>query len=143
MAPASRPASSWLPASDGPTVSTGGLGSKAIGSAPNFRLVARPVASDSEKSPLISARPLVMTPFMVGAEMTCPSRTMANCLPVSTSAREISVKVEVPSLSKLSVTTQPTCCCGTTASADWRSVPSIIEGDSRYLTPWSSHVTSG
>ena len=34
------PAESWLPASDGPTVSTVGS-SKAIGRAPNFRLVAR------------------------------------------------------------------------------------------------------
>ena len=35
------PAESWLPASDGPIVSTVGSSSNAIGSAPYFRLVAR------------------------------------------------------------------------------------------------------
>ena len=49
------PAESWLPASDGPTVSTGGSVSNAIGSAPNFRLVARLAASASVKLPVIWA----------------------------------------------------------------------------------------
>ena len=45
--PAVMPAESWSPASEGPIVSTAvSLLSKAIGSAPNFRLVARLLALD-------------------------------------------------------------------------------------------------
>ena len=39
--PREMPAESWLPASDGPIVSTCGSARTAIGSAPYFRLVAR------------------------------------------------------------------------------------------------------
>ena len=72
------PAESWSPASEGPTVSTVGFRSKLIGSAPNFRLVERLLASDSLKLPLIWAPPLIRWDA-VGAEMTTPSSTMANC----------------------------------------------------------------
>ena len=73
------PAESWLPASDGPTVSTGGSVSNGIGSAPYFRLVARLSASASVKLPVIWALPSVISAFMIGAEMTSPSSTIANC----------------------------------------------------------------
>ena len=72
------PADSWLPANDGPTVSTGGSAWNWIGRAPNFRLVARLSASLSVKPPVISASPLWIGASIVGAEMTSPSSTMAN-----------------------------------------------------------------
>jgi hypothetical protein len=78
-----------LPASDGPTVSTGGSGWNWIGSAPNFRLVARLCAWASSKSPVICASPLWIRASIVGAEITTPSSTMANCRSVPNSASEI------------------------------------------------------
>ena len=65
------PAVSWSPASEAPIVSTEVPSfSKAIGSAPNFRLVARDLAVSSLKSPVIWASPVVITPVNCGAEMT-------------------------------------------------------------------------
>ena len=55
MMPAVMPAESWLPASDGPTVSTVVLNFN--GRAPYFRELASDRASDSLKSPVIWALP--------------------------------------------------------------------------------------
>ena len=51
----------------------------AMGSAPNFRLVERFLASDCVKCPVICALPAGIRLWKVGAEMTWPSRTIANC----------------------------------------------------------------
>ena len=128
------PAWSWLPASDGPTSSTGGSFSKAMGSAPYLRLVARLSASASVNWPVIWALPSRIRPFMVGAEMTWPSRTMAKCFSVLTSAREISAKV----LGALAVEVEvdaplDALLSGVRVLAPARSVPSIMALDSRNL----------
>ena len=54
--PASTPAASWSPASEGPIVSTVGW-SNFSGSAPYFSELASERASDSVKSPVIWALP--------------------------------------------------------------------------------------
>src|SRR4051812_50115593 len=75
--PAVMPAVSWSPASDGPTAST--LKSeKVTGRAPYLRLVARLLAELSVKLPSIWGLPSRISAFIVGAEMTWPSRTAAN-----------------------------------------------------------------
>ena len=53
-----------------------------------------------------------MMPSIVGAEMTSPSRTIANCFWVPYSALEISANLSVPSPLKSSETTQLTSFCG-------------------------------
>ena len=59
-----------------------------IGRAPNFSWFARARADSMVKLPVMLAWPLVMAACVVGAEMTCLSRTMANwfrtpCRPTS------------------------------------------------------------
>ena len=53
---------------------------KDTGSAPYFNCSDRNLASSSVKLPVICARPSVITAFMVGAETTEPSSTIANRL---------------------------------------------------------------
>src|SRR6476661_2055585 len=147
MMPAVMPAESWSPASEGPTVSTEVPPfSKAIGRAPYRRLVARLLALDSVKLPLICALPFGITPLNVGAEMTLPSRTTANCSCEPAIARERSAKTCLPSPPRVRSTCHWTWPCGMPALALCRSVPSIAAGDRRYLVPASlpvPQVTSG
>jgi hypothetical protein len=107
--------------------------SNAIGRAPNWRLVARLWADSSVKLPLICASPFGMTPSMVGAEITWPSRTTANCFWVPTRRREISSKTSSPSPPIVRLTTQLAAFSGMPADADSRSVPSIADAERRYL----------
>src|SRR6478672_11750865 len=147
MMPAVMPAESWSPASEGPTVSTEVPPcSKAIGRAPYRRLVARLLALDSVKLPLICALPFGITPLNVGAEMTLPSRTTANCSCEPAIARERSAKTCLPSPPRVRSTCHWTWPCGMPALALCRSVPSIAAGERRYLVPASlpvPQVTSG
>ena len=137
------PAFSWSPANEGPTVSTGGSFSNAIGSAPNFRLVERLEAVASVKLPSIWASPLVIMPFMVGAESTWPSRTTANWSWVPKSACEILVNSLVPALLKASETTQLTCWPGTSSVRALQVGALDHRGAEEVLAPSSSQVTSG
>ena len=95
------------------------------------------------KLPLICAWPLVIRPSMVGAEMTSPSRTIANCRSEPTSAREISVKASWPSPPTSRLTTQLTSFCGTPALAESRSEPLISERDNRYFVAGRSESVPG
>src|SRR3954447_18948976 len=149
MPPAIRPAASWSEASVGPSVVTTGT-LNFSGSAPYFRLLARFCASVWVKLPLISAWPLGMTPFTVGAEITLPSSTIASCFccPVSWLVTLAIVRVTVAkvlraTLSKVRFTTHWTCCAGMPAVALFSWVPSMSAADRRYLLPLSSQVTSG
>src|SRR6478736_636830 len=118
MMPAVMPAESWSPASEGPTVSTEVPPcSKAIGRAPYRRLVARLLALDSVKLPLICALPFGITPLNVGAEMTLPSRTTANCSCEPAMARERSAKTCLPSPPRVRSTCHCTWPCGMPAQA--------------------------
>ncbi len=149
MAPAMRPAESWSAASVGPSsVTTGTVNFS--GSAPYFRLLARVCASVCEKLPLISAWPFGITPLTVGAEITLPSSTIANCFCCPVSAlvwlaicRVTSAKILRAVLSKVRLTTHWTWFCGMPASALFSWVPSIRAEDSSSLLPSSSQVTSG
>src|SRR6478736_1785599 len=141
--PAQMPAESWLPASDGPIVSFFGSFSKATGSAPNFRLVASSRASASLKLPVMLARPSVITASMVGAEITVPSRTIANCCWVPTSAWDTWPKALVPWSFSASWTSQSMDCWFWPALAFLSSVPSTTGTERRYFTPSLSQVTIG
>src|SRR5690349_1350283 len=149
MAPAMRPAESWSAARVGPSSVTTGTVNRS-GSAPYLRLFARVCADFWEKLPLISAWPFGITPLTVGAEMTLPSRTIANCFccPVSglvwlAICRVTSAKVLRAVLSKVRLTTHCTWFCGMPASAFLSWVPSISAEDSSSLLPSLSQVTSG
>ena len=92
--PAMMPAVSWSPASEGPMVSTVGSVSNDSGSAPYLQAVGQALGATAwVKLPLIWAWPSGIRPFMVGAEITWPSSTIANCFSVPTSACEISANV--------------------------------------------------
>ena len=83
---------------------------------------------------------------MSGRRCTCPSRTIANCSPVPTSAREISAKVSVPSPSKSRLTTQlDLLFCGIAGSASLElGALDHRRASRRYFdAPSSSQVTSG
>src|SRR6476659_719434 len=132
--PAVMPADSWSPASEGPIVTAWVPPfSNAIGRAPYRRLVARLLALASVKLPLIWASPFGITPSNVGAEMTAPSRTTANCWFEPAIDRDRSAKTCLPSPPRLRSTCQLTPFCGMPALAFFRSVPSIAAGESRYL----------
>src|SRR4029079_3567498 len=94
--------------------------------------------------------PLGITPLTVGAEITLPSSTIANCFCCPGSglvwvamARETSGKVLRAAPPKVRLTTHCTWFCGMPASAFFSWVPSMREADSRYLLPSWSQVTSG
>ena len=95
------------------------------------------------KFPLIWAWPLVIRPSMVGAEITSPSRTIANCCSVPTSAREMAVKASWPSPPTSRFTTQLTSFWGTPALAESRSDPLITERDNRYFVAGRSSSVPG
>src|SRR3954452_498727 len=150
MAPASRPAESWSEASVGPcSVTTGTLNRS--GRAPYLRLLARDSALAWVKLPLISAWPLLMMPFTVGAEMTLPSRTIANCFcwPVSwlfwfAICWVTLAKTFRALLLNVRLTVHCTFCWfGGVAAALFRSVPSMSADDRSSLSPFSSQVSSG
>src|SRR4051794_25073028 len=136
--PAVMPAVNWSPASDGPIVTMVVLSlSKLIGRAPYFRLVARLLASDSVKFPVICDVPSAITDSKNGAEMTWPSRTMANVLDWSPAIACDSVRsTSAPWLFSWMPTdhcTAPWVEPGALAVADEISVPSIKAGESRYF----------
>src|SRR5690242_419540 len=146
--PAVMPAFSWSPASEGPIVWMVVFDlSKLIGRAPYFRLVARLLASDSLKLPVICEVPSEMTDSKKGAEITWPSRTIANVFDWSPAIACESLRwMSAPWLFIWSPTVHWTWPCdepGAFAEAEVMSVPSICAGESRYFWPWSSHVTIG
>ena len=142
--PAVMPADNWLPARDGPMSSTVTSSWKAIGSEPNFRLVARPGPRPAMNPPLIWALPSVITAEKYAEEMTTPSRVIAKVLdwsPTRAWLTSRSTLAPVPSRERL--TAQDTSFCGIWALAPVSEVPSMIAFDSRYFWPSSSHVISG
>ena len=145
--PAMMPAESWLPASDGPTVSTWRLSSSnAIGSAPYFRLVARLVRLGlGEVAADLGAAVGDQPRSSSAQEITWPSRTIANCFSVLTSAwRDLGERLGAASPSKSRLTAQSTPALRDAGAALSRSVPSITAiGQQVLLTPSSSQVTSG
>src|SRR3954454_18949707 len=146
--PAVMPSVNWSPASDGPIVWMVVLSlSKLIGRAPYFRLVARLLASDSVKFPVIWEVPSAITDSKYGAEMTWPSRTMANVLDWSPAIACDSLRwMSAPWLFSWIPTVHWTWPCvlpGAFAVACEISLPSIRAGDSRNFWPWSSQVTIG
>ena len=76
--PAMMPICSWLLPRVAETCCSDSI-VKETGSAPYFSCSDRNLASSSVKSPVIWALPSEITEFMVGAETTEPSRTIANC----------------------------------------------------------------
>src|SRR3954454_7797169 len=152
MAPAIRPAVSWSPPSVADTSCTSPA-SNVSGSAPYLRTLARLVASDWVKLPVICAWPPTIGPlFSPGAETTSPSRTMPNrfCGSVSwDSRRVVSANFFLPSPVKLRSTCQPPVempwlLVSRPADADFTSVPSTSAGPRMYFSlPSSRQVTSG
>src|SRR5688500_20407500 len=74
--PARTPAASWLPARDGPIVSTVGF-ANLIGRAPYFSEFESERAWDSVKSPVICAVPSRIGSLTPAEELTFPCRAMA------------------------------------------------------------------
>jgi hypothetical protein len=89
------------------------------------------VALSWSKEPVIVVGLLVIAPWMVGAEMTRPSRVNATLLP--TLAAVYSAQVCSASFWKSSSTTHSPVACWVPALASATWVPSMIAGPSRYL----------
>ena len=82
MSPAAMPALSWSLPSSGDTLSTVCcFWSNCTGSAPYFSTSARSFASPWVKVPLICTFLPVMPGWIIGADCTTPSSTIATCLP--------------------------------------------------------------
>ncbi len=85
----------------------------------------------------------MIRPSIVGAEITVPSRTIANWRSEPTKAREIAVNASWPSPPISRLTTQLTWFCGTPALAELRSEPWMTARDSRYFTAGRSWSVPG
>ena len=127
--------------------------SKVSGRAPYFSTLARSVASDWVKLPVICALPPRIGPlFRPGAETTSPSSTMANRFCGSLQRGQPSghvaelllavageVQVDLPAAGGM-----PWLFVARPAEADFTSVPSTSAGPRRYFSlPSSRQVTSG
>src|SRR5919199_2048826 len=104
---------------------------KVSGSAPYFSWLASSSAVVWVKLPLIVVGLLLIADWMVGAEMTRPSRVKATFLP--TLAAVYCAQVCSASFWKSSSTTHSPVACWVPARASETWVPSMIAGPSRYL----------
>ena len=109
--PASTPAASWSPASEGPIVSTVGW-LNFTGSAPYFSELDRDRACDWVKSPVIWALPSRIGVVTCGKDSTLPSSTIAKVRPVPASSLVTSANVLRALLLNARSTAQPTLFCG-------------------------------
>ena len=109
--PASTPAASWSPASEGPIVSIVGW-LNFTGRAPYFSELDSDRASDWVNLPVIWALPSRIGVVTCGAESTLPSSTIANVRPVPASSLVTLANVLRAWLLNDRSTAQPTLFCG-------------------------------
>jgi hypothetical protein len=130
MAPAMRPASScWAPSSVEIDSAVAWL--KVSGRAPYFSWLASSSAEAWVKLPLIVVGLLLIADWMVGAEMTRPSRVNATFSWMC--AAVYCAQVFSAVLLKSSSTTHSPVVCWVPELASVTSVPSMIVGPSRYF----------
>src|SRR3954453_6669517 len=146
MMPAMMPACSWSPPRVADTLLTSEM-SKASGSAPYFRTLARSVAVCWVKLPEIWAAPPGIAVLTEGAEIDLPSRTIANRFIGSVlvaSARVAFSNWVEPSALNCRLTTHSIPFCGMPALALVSWLPSMRVGPSRYFSvPVRSQENSG
>ena len=142
------PALSWSPASEGPITRIVVLFlSNVIGSAPYFRLVARLLALDSVKLPVICERAVGDHALEVrrGDDLAVEHDREGPGWSPAIACDSLRCTSAPWLLSWMSTVhcTWPCWLPGAPADAEEISVPSIRAGDSRYLLLWASQVTSG
>src|SRR6478672_2007726 len=154
MMPATMPACSWSPPRVAETLLTSET-SKASGRAPYLSTLASSVALFWLKLPEIWAWPPGIASLTDGAEIDCPSSTMAKRFCGSVLVEMVRVafsKAVAPAELNCRSTTQLTLFCGIPAEAPVSWLPSISVGPRRYFSvpswlqammPWSGVSVTG